>query len=124
MDRHHARVLEASKIAHAMQDWLGTINPAAASYRQFPALVNGIGTGLTEAPRGALGHWVKVTKQKISTYQVLTPTCWNCSPRDANGQPGPMEMALQGTPVVDGTMPIEAFREVQSYDPCLACAVH
>jgi len=45
---------------------------------------NGSGVGLTEAPRGALGHWVKVASGKISNYQIITPTCWNASPLDAN----------------------------------------
>ena len=124
MDRHHARVLEASKIAHAMHDWVDQINPAGISYKAYTLPATGVGIGLTEAPRGALGHWVTINTKKIKSYQVLTPTCWNCSPMDNKGVPGPLEKALQGTPVTDESMPIEALRVIQSYDPCLACAVH
>jgi hydrogenase large subunit len=124
MDRHHARALEASKIVHAMVGWLGQINLSAPFYSRYTAPAAGAAAGLTEAPRGALGHWVSINNQKISSYQVLTPTCWNCSPRDDNDQPGPLEKALEGTPVSNETMPIEALRVVHSYDPCLACAVH
>jgi len=28
--------------------------------------------GLTEAPRGALGHWLKIVNSKIGKYQVVT----------------------------------------------------
>jgi hydrogenase large subunit len=124
MDRHQARAHEASKIAHAMQGWLSQLNPSKPTYTQFKAPLNNTGVGLTEAPRGALGHWLRVKNRKIASYQILTPTCWNCSPRDARGVAGPLEKALEDTPVADNTSPIEALRVVQSYDPCLACAVH
>lgn len=124
MDRHQARAREASKIAHAMLDWLAQINLSAPSYTTFTVPRSGSGVGLTEAPRGALGHWLKVSKSKIATYQILTPTCWNCSPRDSTGLAGPLEKALEGVPISDSSRPIEALRVVHSYDPCLACAVH
>ena len=80
--------------------------------------------GLTEAPRGALGHWLKIRQGKIAHYQVVTPTCWNGSPRDDQQKPGPMEKALVGTPVADSKQPVEVLRIIHSFDPCLACAVH
>jgi hydrogenase large subunit len=80
--------------------------------------------GLTEGPRGALGHWLEIKRGKISRYQIVTPTCWNASPRDSAGVQGPMEQALIGTPVEDTSKPIEVMRVIHSFDPCLACAVH
>jgi hydrogenase large subunit len=124
MDRHQARAREASKIAHAMRDWLSQINLSQPSFNRIPVPTSGTGIGLTEAPRGALGHWVKVSGGKVTMYQILTPTCWNCSPKDDSGAAGPLEKALEGTPVSDATQPIEVQRVVQSYDPCLSCAVH
>ena len=82
------------------------------------------GIGLTEAPRGALGHWLRIDNGKIGSYQVITPTCWNASPRDARGLRGPLESALVGTTIADPADPIEVLRIVHSYDPCLSCAVH
>jgi hydrogenase large subunit len=123
MDRHQARSHEASLIAHAMRDWLGQINLTASSFTQA-TLPNGVGIGLTEAPRGALGHWLRVNNRVVASYQILTPTCWNCSPRDNAGTPGPLEKSLEGTPVADAARPTEVLRVVHSYDPCLSCAVH
>jgi Ni,Fe-hydrogenase I large subunit len=82
------------------------------------------GYGLHEAPRGALGHWVKIKDQRIENYQCVVPSTWNGSPRDASGQKGPYESALIGTPVADQSKPIEILRTVHSFDPCMACAVH
>jgi Ni,Fe-hydrogenase I large subunit len=82
------------------------------------------GYGLHEAPRGALGHWIKIKDKKIENYQCVVPGTWNGSPRDANNQRGPYEEALIGTPVFDPEKPIEILRTVHSFDPCMACAVH
>ncbi len=40
------------------------------------------GVGFTEAPRGALGHWVKIENGKVSLYQAVVPTTWNAAPED------------------------------------------
>ena len=82
------------------------------------------GFGFTEAPRGALGHWVKIEDAKIASYQIVVPSTWNASPRDAKGQPGAYEAALIGTPMADPKRPVEILRTIHSFDPCLACASH
>lgn len=124
MDRHQARAQEARLVAYAMRDWLAQLNLGQAFYTLLPRLQNGIGIGLTEAARGALGHWVQVSNGAVALYQIITPTCWNCSPRDDAGAAGPLEKALEGVAVTDGAHPVEVLRVVHSYDPCLACAVH
>lgn len=124
MDRHYARALEAKKIAYAMKDWLLQLVPGVSPVTQLSVPASGTGFGLTEAPRGALGHWVTVSNSVISNYQVITPTCWNASPMDDMGQHGPIESASIGTTVQNPTEPIELLRIVHSYDPCTGCAVH
>lgn len=83
-----------------------------------------LGVGHTEAPRGALGHWIVIENQKVANYQLVVPSTWNASPRDTKGQPSAYEAALKDTPVHDPTQPLEILRTVHSFDPCLACAVH
>jgi [NiFe] hydrogenase large subunit/hydrogenase large subunit len=82
------------------------------------------GFGLHEAPRGALGHWVRIKNGAIENYQCIVPSTWNAGPRDANGIRGPYEAALLDTPVADGEQPVEILRTVHSFDPCMACGVH
>ena len=82
------------------------------------------GVGLTEAPRGALAHWIKIHNGAIENYQLVVPTTWNGSPRDAKGQRSSFEQALIGTPVAKIDEPVEILRTIHSFDPCLACAVH
>ncbi len=82
------------------------------------------GCGLTEAPRGALGHWVHIADTKIANYQCVVPSTWNASPRDEGGVRGAYESALMGTPVANSEQPLEILRTIHSFDPCLACASH
>lgn len=82
------------------------------------------GVGLVEAPRGSLAHWVKIHDGKIDNYQLVVPTTWNGSPRDAKNQRSSFEESLIGTPVANIQQPLEILRTIHSFDPCLACAVH
>lgn len=82
------------------------------------------GVGLSEAPRGALAHWIVIKDKKIDNYQLVVPSTWNASPRDAKGQMSSYEAALIGTPVKNPDQPLEILRTIHSFDPCIACAVH
>lgn len=89
------------------------------------------GAGLTEAPRGALGHWITINQGKVNNYQIITPTAWNINPKDAlnvgektTGAHGPIEECIVGTPLVNESEPIEVLRVIHSFDPCCACTVH
>jgi len=82
------------------------------------------GFGYHEAPRGALGHWIRIENGAIANYQAVVPSTWNAGPRDPRGQMGPYEAALVGTPIADPEKPLEILRTIHSFDPCLACAVH
>lgn len=124
LDRHAARAQETLKVAQALQTWVGQLDPAGPVYQQYSTPDHGIGIGLTEAARGALGHWVSINNHRTTNYQVVTPTCWNASPMDSAGNHGPLEQAVIGTPVSDLTQPVEVLRVIHSFDPCLACAVH
>jgi len=88
----------------------------------WPAEARGVGT--SEAPRGALAHWIVIKDRKIENYQLVVPSTWNASPRDAKGQRSAYEASLIGTPVHDPKQPLEIIRTIHSFDPCLACAVH
>jgi hydrogenase large subunit len=83
-----------------------------------------VGVGHSEAPRGALAHWINIEDRKIANYQLVVPTTWNASPRDGNGKQSAYEAALMDTPVADEKQPLEIIRTIHSFDPCLACAVH
>jgi hydrogenase large subunit len=82
------------------------------------------GVGLSEAPRGALAHWIRIKDGKIDNYQLVVPSTWNASPRDAKGNRSAYEESLIGTPVAKDDEPLEIIRTIHSFDPCLACAVH
>lgn len=113
LDQLETNIRAGNLTIHNGTKWDPATWPASAS-----------GWGWTEAPRGALGHWISIANGKISSYQMVVPTTWNGSPRDASNQRGAWENALIGTPVADPTRPVEILRTIHSFDPCMACAVH
>ncbi len=88
----------------------------------WPAEAKGV--GMSEAPRGALAHWIVIKDKKIDNYQLVVPSTWNASPRDGKGQRSAYEQSLIGTPIANPDQPLEILRTIHSFDPCLACAVH
>jgi len=124
LGRHAARALEAKLVADSMVDWLQQLKPGEPAIIDSEIPDQAEGAGLTEAPRGAVGHWITIKGKRIDRYQVITPTAWNASPKDDNGQPGAVEQAIIGTKVKDKDNPFELVRIVRSFDPCLACSVH
>jgi len=134
LGRTAARGLETRLVAHWMKEFHQTligniksgdstmVNRTKWSPSTWPAEARGV--GLTEAPRGALAHWIVINNRKIANYQLVVPTTWNGSPRDAAGQRSAFEASLMDTPVADPEQPLEILRTIHSFDPCIACAVH
>jgi len=101
---------------------VSTFNGEKWEPKTWPSEAEGV--GLVEAPRGALAHWIKIKNGAIDNYQLVVPTTWNGSPRDAKNQHSSFEASLIGTPVANLEQPVEIIRTIHSFDPCLACAVH
>ena len=123
-DRLKARALEMALVVENVEKWMRELGPHSKVHLPYKNPTLGIGTGLCEAPRGANGHWVRISNGKIERYQVISPTNWNASPRDELGQRGPIEQALIGTPIDSPRNLINALKVVRSFDPCTACSVH
>ncbi|MBF0111650.1 MAG: nickel-dependent hydrogenase large subunit [Desulfamplus sp.] len=126
MVRQLARIVRPVALLPIMEIWLDElmVNRKAPFYNSIKDIPDGDGAGMIEAARGALGHWVSIRNSKISHYQIITPTAWNGSPRDANKLRGPWEEALIGTPIKNLNSLIEAGHVVRSFDPCMVCSVH
>jgi [NiFe] hydrogenase large subunit/hydrogenase large subunit len=135
LGRTAARGIETVLLARRMQTWFDSLIARVKSGDNatftkdnwdpstWPATAQGY--GYLDAPRGSLGHWVQIENGKISRYQCVVPSTWNCSPRDGQGQMGPYEAALTDNhPLVDPERPIEILRTIHSFDPCMACGVH
>jgi len=120
-----ARLLELAIVVPEMERWAQAIRPGEPWCRSDPLPQEGSAAGLVEAARGALGHWLRVDRGRIASYQIVAPTTWNFSPRDRQGIPGPLEQALVGTPVEEGEgTPVAVQHVVRSFDPCMVCTVH
>jgi len=134
LGRTAARGLEAQWAAHRMKKYyadlianikggdLATANTQKWEPSSWPVICKG--AGRAEAPRGALGHWIRIRDARIDLYQAVVPTTWNAGPRDAKGQIGAYEAALLNTPMAKPEQPVEILRTIHSFDPCLACASH
>jgi len=99
-----------------------TANVEKFDPQTWPTEVKGV--GFTEAPRGALAHWIRIKDTKIDNYQCVVPTTWNGSPRDNEGNIGAFEASLMNTKMERPEEPVEILRTLHSFDPCLACSTH
>lgn len=120
-----ARLLELARVVPLMEQWLQQLKINEAYCVPTPVFTEGVGVGLSEAARGSLGHWVVASRGRIANYQIVAPTTWNFSPRDATGTPGALEQALVNAPVQAGEItPVAVQHIVRSFDPCMVCTVH
>ncbi|MDO6460930.1 nickel-dependent hydrogenase large subunit [Granulosicoccaceae sp. 1_MG-2023] len=120
-----ARMLELALLVPQMENWVRELRAGEAFCNQAPLPDDADGAGLTEAARGSLGHWLRIRDGRIHNYQIIAPTTWNFSPRDAQGTPGALEQALPGTPVADDDeQRVNVQHVVRSFDPCMVCTVH
>ncbi len=120
-----ARMIEVARLLPQMEAWLAAIVPGEPFCSEWHPPEDGAGVGLVEAARGALGHWLRIERGRIASYQIIAPTTWNFSPRDTDGQRGALEQALTGLPVADGDpAPVLVQHVVRSFDPCMVCTVH
>jgi hydrogenase large subunit len=128
--RHAARAVRCVVLhEEVMNQWtllMENIGKGDTTTFNKPAFPKGEirGYGVHEAPRGLLSHWVVIENGKIKNYQAVVPTTWNAGPRDENGNISPYEASLMDTPVAKAEEPLEVIRNMHSFDPCLACAVH
>ena len=120
-----ARLLELALVLPAMERWLSELAPGEPWCITAQLADETSGAGLIEAARGSLGHWLTVRRGRIHNYQIIAPTTWNFSPRDAAGQPGVLEQALTGlTGSATEPLPAAIHHVVRSFDPCMVCTVH
>lgn len=125
MGRHLSRAVIANVLIEQLKTDIENVEPGVNAFVEHDVPKNARGVGLIEASRGALGHWIRTDKNGyILKYDMIVPSTWNISPRNAKKNPGPVEKMLIGTKVQDEKNPIELARIVRSTDPCIACSVH
>ena len=72
-------------------------------------------------------HQMTISAGKITKYQCIVPTTWNGSPLIGTASNKLDHGAIEKQ---DGSGPIrteggvEVLRCAQSFDPCIACAIH
>lgn len=123
MDRTIARTLETQKVCEILTILLDQLEPGVSLQKAWEIPESGTGTGLVDTTRGALGHWLKLENRLLSFYQIITPSAWDFSSRDAR-QYGTSEQALLGTEIKNPEQPVELGRILRSFDPCMSCATH
>lgn len=125
MGRHLCRYLTVTLIVGRLKEQLEQVQEGVLGFIEAEVPRNARGIGITEASRGALGHWIETDNNGlIKNYDMVVPSTWNLGPRDASGQPGAVEKMLIGTRISDPENPMELARIVRSVDPCIACSVH
>ena len=82
-----------------------------------------VSVGYWESGRGMITHHLELRNRKIANYQIISPSEWMGSPRDAVKIPGIYEAAMMNTPLLEECARAEDFtgvdilRAVRSFDP-------
>jgi len=136
--RHGARCLETLILCDGMVRWMDELDDLLETTSHhhhtmdtvpihdtaaWEPQANVSGCGMTEAPRGALAHWITTDGDaKIDRYACVVPSTWNASPADAGGVKGPYEESLMSLSGMASQLNV--CRVIRAFDPCIACAVH
>ena len=88
--RTAARAIETELMCDVMMEWVDELASNVAhgdlstwtefNFDKFQKDAQGF--GMAEAPRGGLGHWIKIKDGKVANYQAVVPSTWNAAPRD------------------------------------------
>ncbi len=125
MGRHLSRAIISVIIMDKLKEDINKVIPGESGFIEHEIPKNAKGIGLTEATRGGLAHFIETDENGlIKNYEMIVPTTWNISPRDATNRLGAVEKMLVDTKIEDPKNPIELARVVRSTDPCMACSVH
>ncbi len=126
MDRIKARSLETLLITELVMEWLRKLVPGPPPIQQKQKPLKEQAVVATDIMRGSLLHSVRVKDEQVEEYKIITPTNWNFSPKDKNGQLGPVEYALTGTVIPNPDLFLNTIlgRIIRSFDPCINCGAH
>ena len=124
MDRIVARARETVWTGSMIAEWLPQLDPAMPKPQSCDKIQRSPVYGATEVLRGSLLHHLTSQGDTITNYEIITPSEWNFSPRDSREQPGAAETALTGLKVRNMDRPVEIYRTLRSFDPCISCATH
>jgi len=84
-----------------------------------------LGAGYWGGGRGYVSHHLRFDARVIENHQIIGPSTFTGSPRDAAGTPGPCEAAVMATPLVSADpmqSGIDVLRAIRSFDLCMYCA--
>lgn len=124
MDRIVARARETVWTGSMIAEWLSRLDPAMPKPQICNKVRRSPAYGAAEVLRGSLLHHLTSEADTITNYEIITPSEWNFSPRDSKDQPGAAELSLTGLKVRNMDHPVEIFRTLRSFDPCISCATH
>lgn len=122
MGRHIAGAEESLFVAEAIATWLQQLDPADETSAAFAVPLAAEGLAFTESPHGSLTHYMRVENGAIAVYVIVSPSMWNCAPRNSAERRGPLEEALIGLPVPDAANPVSVTRMIRAFAPCPGCA--
>jgi [NiFe] hydrogenase large subunit len=93
LGRTAARGIETLVIGQKIEGWIMDLvenikNDDTKTYQPWEMPDKGMGYGLNDVARGALGHWIEIEDKKIKNYQYVVPSTWNLGPRCEKGKPG------------------------------------
>ena len=96
-----ARLMELARILPLMEEWLMALAATRSRFtRSAGAARRRPGHRADRGRARCAGPLAAHRERSHRHYQIVAPTSWNFSPRDAAGTPGALEAALVGAPLL------------------------
>lgn len=121
--RGFARLDEIIRLTLQIEVWLNQID-LQKPFKTAVEKSDGIGIGLTEAPKGGLIHLANIENGLIRQYKVFTPNFINTYTNPDKAFPAPLKQALLGTNIKTLDNPIEIGIICRGFDASLRCKIN
>lgn len=112
--------VETKMLADSILNWIIELKPGKPTLKLKNIPPQAEGFSMHETPDGSTGIWIRIEKELISHFQIITGSTWNLAPSTEKAK-GTIEKTLIG---LNDSDTLNLLRILRSFQPCPMCSAH